>query len=333
MNPSLVTVWRKLRPHLEWANGFNLVFLFADHPAAVETLRSRLDDSLHLRTLRLRVLNPESPTALVGLADEILTPRAGFGPLWVELWRQAEDQAWQQARTTLLHSLNERRGKLENVVRQPLVLILPTAERNHVYIMAPDLWAIRSFTGQLDAPTTVALTHPDSILTRERESKPVSLLGPGPAEQEWNRLLLQTAERVGLNPWDGVAAFEAAMERGDLYAARRIATETLELTRTQLYPANGKQPSRGWWITGLLRKPRLPPPDPEHQRNLLVALANVGGVESDLGNLEPARAAYRESLELRRQLREAFPAIPQFQRDLEWFEGRWAEFIERHGDG
>ncbi len=86
-------------------------------------------------------------------------------------------------------------------------------------------------------------------------------------------------------------------------------------------------------LNRLLQNPQLPPPDPERQRNLSAALDNVGGVEADLGNLEPARAAYRESLELRRQLREAFHQVPQLQRDLEWFEGRLAKFIERHGEG
>ena len=151
-NPALERIWRELRPHLEWANGFNLVFLFADHPAAVDALRSRYDESLHLRTLRLRVLDPESPEALAGLADDMLTPRPGFGPLWVELWRQGEDSAWRQARAGLLQALNERRSGLESVVRQAVVLVLPIAERRQVYILAPDLWAVRSFTAQLAGP-------------------------------------------------------------------------------------------------------------------------------------------------------------------------------------
>ena len=40
-------------------------------------------------------------------------------------------------------------------------------------------------------------------------------------------------------------------------------------------------------------------------RDLSVSLDNVGNVERDLGDLGAARAAYRESLELRRQLRAA----------------------------
>ncbi len=51
-------------------------------------------------------------------------------------------------------------------------------------------------------------------------------------------------------------------------------------------------------------------------RDLSISLDNVGQTERDLGNLEAARTAYRESLELRRHLREALGDTPQALRDL-----------------
>ena len=320
--PSLESIWLELRPHLEWANGFNLVFLFADHPGPVGLLRQRYDDSLHLRTLRLRVLAPASLGQLAGLTDEMLTPRSGFGPLWVELWRQGDDPAWGQARALLLHQLNERRSVLERAVRQPVVLVLPLAERGGVYVSAPDLWAVRSFTARL---TGLIASHPSVIITPEAKPKPSLLSGPSAAELEWARLLHQTKGPADLNLWDGFAAFDSAMERGTLDDARHIATETLNMARERLKPKTKAQ----FW-TGWLQKP--PSPDSEHLRDLSVSLNNVGKVEADLGNLEPARAAYRESLVLRRQLRQAFPDHAQLVRDLAWIEARWAEFIERHGE-
>ncbi len=306
--PSLESIWLELRPHLEWANGFNLVFLFADNPGPVGLLRQRFDDSLHLRTLRLCVMDPSSPEELTGLAELLLTHRAGFGPLWVELWRQGEDPAWRRARIQLLHQLNERRSVLEREIRQPVVLVLPLAERGNVYTYAPDLWAVRSFTARLP---TVAPTHPSSIITREIEFRPAMTLGsgPSPAEQEWARMLDSTVKPIRLNPWDGIQAFTAAMARGDLQASHRIATETLNLAREQIEHDDGGT----------------------SQRNLSVSLDNVGQVEADLGNLEPARTAYRESLELRRQLRQAFPDHAQLQRDLSWMESRWNEFVSQYG--
>ena len=51
----------------------------------------------------------------------------------------------------------------------------------------------------------------------------------------------------------------------------------------------------------------------------------MGKVEQELGNLEPARAAYRESLELSRQLRASLGDSPQALRDL-------SVSLERVGD-
>jgi tetratricopeptide (TPR) repeat protein len=291
--PSLESIWRELRPHLEWANGFNLVFLFADNPGPVGLLRRRFDDSLHLRTLRLRVMDPSSPEELAGLAEQLLTLRAGFGPLWVELWRQGEDPAWRRARVQLLHQLNERRSILEREIRQPVVLVLPLAERSQVYISAPDLWAVRSFTAQLP---TLAPSRPDTILPSVGESKSVLALAsePSPAEQEWTRLLNASQNATSLNLGDGFAAFDAALERGSLKAARHIANETLAMARDRVQlNAN-----------------------PEHLRDLSVSLNKVGQVEAELGKLEPARAAYRESLGIARQLRDSLGDTPQALRDL-----------------
>ncbi|MGH7059573.1 MAG: tetratricopeptide repeat protein, partial [Stellaceae bacterium] len=55
---------------------------------------------------------------------------------------------------------------------------------------------------------------------------------------------------------------------------------------------------------------------PQALRDLSVSLNNVGAVERDLGNLEAARAAYRESLDIARRLREAVGDTPQALRDL-----------------
>jgi tetratricopeptide (TPR) repeat protein len=55
---------------------------------------------------------------------------------------------------------------------------------------------------------------------------------------------------------------------------------------------------------------------PQALRDLSTALNNIGRVEGDLGDLEAARSAYRESLELCRRLREAVGDMPQALRDL-----------------
>lgn len=52
----LETVWRKLRPHIEWARGFTLIYPFARHPTPVDFLRHHLADSLIINSLPLRTL-------------------------------------------------------------------------------------------------------------------------------------------------------------------------------------------------------------------------------------------------------------------------------------
>ena len=114
----LEEIWQGLRPHLEWAEGFALVFLFAGHPQPLRFLRQRLEESLQLRTLRLTVLAPSAPAELPRLVEQILAtrPDPGRGPLWVELWRGAAEEGWPTARRQALHRLNERRTLLERDV-------------------------------------------------------------------------------------------------------------------------------------------------------------------------------------------------------------------------
>ena len=57
----------------------------------------------------------------------------------------------------------------------------------------------------------------------------------------------------------------------------------------------------------------------------LTASLTMSAGPSDLGNLEAARSAYRESLEITRRLAGTFPDQPRYQQDLAWIEARVAE--------
>jgi len=290
--PSLEQIWAELRPHVEWADGFNLILLFANHPQPVETLRQRLDDSLQLNTQRLRCLAPDSPEALAGLIPDLLQGFPKAGPVWVELWRYGEETAWCKARNHLLHELNEHRSQLAQSLKRPLLLVLPSTEWSKVFPEAPDLWVIRAYTAQLPAPLVEIQKPPE---TRPAEAIARFNPAPSPAELEWARLWQADAGQLRLNIWDGVEAFDSAMERGDLPAAETIARQTLQLARHQCESQDDA---------------------PLVQRNLSVALDEVGKIEEALGNLETARAAYRESLTLFQQLRQSLGDTPQALRDL-----------------
>jgi hypothetical protein len=56
--------------------------------------------------------------------------------------------------------------------------------------------------------------------------------------------------------------------------------------------------------------------------DLSVSLERMGDVERDLGDLEAARAVYRECLAIRQQLAIAFPGHPGFRRALQIAESR-----------
>ncbi len=276
-------LWIALRPHLEWAQGFCLILLFARHPYAVTVLRKHLEDSLQLRMACTGDFNPSSTQEVEKLAEEILACRPGLGrgPLWVELWRHAEEAGWQEARRGLLHRLNERRFLLERDVRLPMVLVLPQAERSRFFLDAPDLWAVRSFTAELPIPPALEERPYEAV---PGEQRVITATEPGPSEAEWTRLWESTTDKTRISPWDGFAAIESAAERGDLVAAHAIARQVLDLARA-LRQSLGDTP--------------------QMLRDLSVSLDNVGGLERVLGNPETARAAFQESFEIRQRLDDA----------------------------
>jgi hypothetical protein len=211
------------------------------------------------------------------------------------LWRNAAETEWRSARRQALRQLNERRFVLERDVALPLVLILPPEERSRFYIEAPDLWAVRSFTADLPAPAEAGAEPAPA-----QERRTLTSRKPGLAEHEWARLLGRTSDKGKLDPRDGFAAFDSALDRGDLAAAHTIAGQTLDITREH-------EKSIG---------------SPGALRDLSIALDNVGRVEGDLGNLEAARTAWRESLEILQRLRESSPRPEQFETDAACLEAQ-----------
>ncbi|MGZ8136942.1 MAG: tetratricopeptide repeat protein [Methylococcaceae bacterium] len=286
-------IWRKLRPHLEYAKGFALAVLFSDHPAPVQALRQRLIDMLSLNTLPFRcyVLNRMEQTDVVLTAVLAARPLAGqHTPLWLET--PTEDNPEQRrALWQLLSRLNERRFLLERNVACPLVLILPQALRYDVSSMLPDLWSVCCFTA--DLPQPIPQQPVSSAAETFRTDLAVSRSATA-AEVEWQRLWLVTEDKSRLSADAGFAAIEAAFERMDYAVAERIITELLPL----------------------VRRASAQDEDMAAKRNYSIALDFSGDLNAALGRLEDARAAYRESLALRCQLREALGDAPQTLRDL-----------------
>lgn len=152
--PSLTSegeaAWLRFKQHLDWNEGFALVFLFAAHPEVTEIFRHRLAD---IHRAMVTGLAPPMPTQPQGLLDELLPQllappqhrRALRAPSWIDLSGPL-DEDWRKARLAFLVRLNEQRETLRRETDQALILVLPLAERTLVKSLVPDLWAIRHFS-------------------------------------------------------------------------------------------------------------------------------------------------------------------------------------------
>jgi tetratricopeptide (TPR) repeat protein len=265
--------------------------LFASHPQAVDQLRGRVEALLGGDGRTLHTLIPRTVEELPAHASELLVPLPDeVRALWVELWRGSGGAGWDATVGTILQQLNERRTVFERVVRRPTVLVLPASMRTRVYVIAPDLWTIRSFTADLPSPLAVTRA-PTAPTTPTRPT--FALPPPSPEEKEWARLIA-TGEYSRIDPWDGLQALEAAMKRGSLTSARRIAQQTLALL---VYGAIGDDAGAMTTddVVCLLantdlraRKPRL----------FSELIYNLGEVEIQAGNWAAARALYQQGLEV-----------------------------------
>ena len=344
---SLDNIWRKLRPHLEWTQGFVLAVLFTRHHAPVNNLSERLQGLLSLNTLPLRKFELQQPEQLEAILTAVLSSRPLDGkrpPLWVEMWRDSGNEAelseQRSAVWQVLSRLNERRFLLERDVACPLVLILSAELRMDIPSMMPDLWSVRSYTADLPAPPITPqqpIGVEDYAKVELATSRVVSI-----AELEWQRLWEATPDKWRLTPETGFAAAEAALARMDHVAAQAITEQLLQLPRMedtanaapqalrllsialdfsgQVAQARGRlEEARAAYAESLALRRRLRETlgdAPQTLRDLSVSLNNVGKVDEDLGRLEEARAAYAESLALLEQLSLAFPQIPRYQEVL-----------------
>jgi hypothetical protein len=238
---TLEVIWRKVRPHLEWAQGFTLVVLFTRHPAPVDALRTRLQEVLSLNnTIPLRFFELNTPAQTADLLQAVLSCRPLNGkrpPLWLEMWKKTgntkEEQSEQKrAVWEVLSRLNERRFLLERDVASPLVLVLPAELRQDIPAMTPDLWSVRAVTADLPTPKVRSAVNQIYDIGTPETTTAADLKMPMPelrsfiinnssaAEQEWLRLWAATPDKQRLNPEAAFPAITSALEREDHTAAR-----------------------------------------------------------------------------------------------------------------
>lgn len=305
----LDALWEELAPHVEWPEGFSLVFLFAGHPRPVGELKSKLEASVRQRGKTLKILDPEDAKAVEGLTPSVITaPEPDCGALWISLLRQAGTREWTVAVRELLQRLNERRFLLERDVRVPVVIVLPLGLRADVYVLAPDLWTVRSYAERVPAPTT---TRGGWHLLAPYAHAPRRGSPPGRVEVEWARSW-STSRRERLAVADGLEACESALDRGDVVAARRAAREALAVALVRL--GVSIDDVDGFDVAHTLDQ--VVPLTPRHQHQLAAVLDALGEVERRSGDLGAARAWFRRALELCRARAMAEPGDARAARDV-----------------
>ena len=309
-------LWRELRHLMDWHEGFTLVLLYSDDPAALDAIRGRMQDALRFQTAAIQHVVPASPASATADIVGALQADARFPsrrpPVWIDLQGSPGDDAWNRARDHVLARLNEQRSRLEREVPGLLVLSLPTHYIARIGGIAPDLWSVRTLSREVRACRPAVLPHPPF----HRDVPATPQQGPASPPSEREALLFAEWSR-----WrDGTHAHppssqlvedlvELSLERGDLVRAGSIASE----------------------LVTILRSSTREEATPSINRALAVAWRASGRVASRNGHWDRAAQAWRESLGIRRRLVEQLGPSPEALRDLSTVLEWMASWERDHG--
>jgi tetratricopeptide (TPR) repeat protein len=290
--------WHRLKTHLEWSEGFLLGFIFSAHPQVVEEFRARLASIYRARVTGLQEWHSDDPAKIEEFIPRLLHPtmreEALNAPVWLNLSRldKQGESDWRKARVAFLSRLNEQREPLRQRRNRPLILILPAIERAETKVLTPDLWAIRTFCLDTQNWLQALPTSPPIQNTTPSDLFPLSAYEQQMVD-EWERVNAPKTAESGDKKSPallhaGWAAFNALYRKRHLTRAEQIAHACLELARQT----------------------------PEALRDLSISLNNVGKTAQALGRWEDARAAFDESLKIRRQILARVGETPEALRDL-----------------
>ena len=281
MNEAGEKAWAEFRCHVEWPRGFALIFLFSSFPSVTGLFLKRLEAACAMRVSAVQRIAPGdagklAETVLHALRDPPRRYEDLKAPIWIEAAADVSSQ-WLDACDLMLARLNEYRDMLRARTRRPVIISLPGGYRRRARAIAPDLWAVRNYSLDLD---DVRPLDPDDSPVR---SESLPLEQPSPAViryaetvlEEWTRLTSQgAAGQETLRA--GRQAAEAALTLGRLQQAFEIAGKVLAMSRQ----ANASGRSEAVL------------------RDLALSLGSVGDAALRLGNFRDARDAFQESLEI-----------------------------------
>ncbi|HEB63417.1 MAG TPA: hypothetical protein ENJ07_02945 [Gammaproteobacteria bacterium] len=146
LTPEVEQRWLELRQHLDWSEGFSLVFYFSDNLATMEKLRQRVEKYYLGRSTKLKIINYERRDDWMERTLKSLLPRKSINePIWLELNRDDSELA-QNSYSQLMLRLNERRDQLRRDLNQTLFIILPFHYLAVCRESVPDLWGVRALS-------------------------------------------------------------------------------------------------------------------------------------------------------------------------------------------
>ena len=288
LTPQGEQVWLRIKKHIEWTDGFCIGFIFSEHPPVVTIYRERLIDIFRLRVTRLQFILPENPEELTEyILGRIIHPysheTAHGGPVWIDLSARSET-GWPEGRLNFIARLNEHREPMRKNLGKPLVLIFPLAEKAALRAMAPDLWAIRSFT--IDTSGELFTVEADRPAV-EGQREPVKFEATAFDQavlSEWERLRKSGDRSRGIL-MPGSRAGAVLRKLGRHAEAKEVAEYLLPITR------------------------EIVEEDPEALHDLSVSLDNVGKTAQAMGQWDNARNAFEEGLSIGKLLSSRFPQL------------------------
>ncbi len=305
--------------HLEWQQeSFSVVFLFADI-GPISALIDWLARNAALRGSPVQRI--DATDTFVGDAEAWLDGLLALwrqqplapGSHWLLLHRHPADGRWTRARLRLLARVNERRYLLEQHVKRPLVIVLPLRFRDAARRIAPDLWHVRAFSQELAAPKAALK---GSIARVPNPAPPQSsetmAMAPSAAYSTWVRV------------WQGA-------DPGAIYLplAQAAVSELLNSGR----PGDAMEVALQAQAEG---RRRLSLPDTASrervQRDLSLVLDELGRVARAQGDWAQADKAYRESLEISRDLVERLGGTPESLRDMSVSLDKLGDVASAQGD-
>jgi tetratricopeptide (TPR) repeat protein len=301
LTPDGENSWLEFRRHIEWSNGFSLILLFCSHAGIVDLFCRRLTDICRMHVSHLEHIAPKSPETV---AEEVLGRLRGqnrvlremAAPICIELNRHGGE--WDRARDNLLARLNEHRELLRNRWRRPTIIILPRGYRERVRLIAPDLWSVRAYSLEM-GEKEIVMPAPEAAQPERSGVVETGLpvtdenIAEFPALREWQRLQARGASGPDVIRAGG-RAFDETFKAGAWQNADDVANAVLVMARS-LASSDGSELAL---------------------RDISVSLDNVGRIDQALGRFEEARAAFAESLEIRRKILSRVGETPESLRDI-----------------